>query len=321
MAPPGEARVYNEQLRLLRLLYSDLPPDLRAEFVPTLFGNLTEDNAAVVMQAVLDVGNLDDIDRLLEAGSGLSHARRAAVWMAILERVVMESHRFSDHELFRLDNLVWRDADVAEALARSIGPVFPSGLSVPPLEARAAVTLVNAVRAVPRAIERAQYVRLRTQLTERTNPEINTDRAALISRMGTLGCRPEIVEALDQIERELVASTKPIEFKTCVDLCRTAFEEIVEDAARKVSAKTGHPLPPSGASDFHPWKQLLRNAAVLTTDEEADLFQKLYNYLSTVGTHRLGSGSEHVRVARNMVIELGLLLLGRVQALVTQDDR
>src|SRR6267143_3557140 len=72
---------------------------------------------------------------------------------------------------------------------------------------------------------------------------------------------------------------------------------------------------PSGKlKDFQPWKDLLVTAKVLTS-EEADILQKFYNYFSNVGTHRLGSQQEHVRVAKNTVIEWGLLLVGRVQAL------
>ena len=43
--------------------------------------------------------------------------------------------------------------------------------------------------------------------------------------------------------------------------------------------------------DFQPWKDLLSTVGVLTP-EEADLFQKFYNYFSNVGSHRLGSGHE-----------------------------
>ena len=98
------------------------------------------------------------------------------------------------------------------------------------------------------------------------------------------------------------------------NLVRTIFEEIVEDAAKEVAALKSQALPPPGAKDFQPWKQLLTNADVLTADE-AELFQKLYNYLSNAGAHRLGSAPEQVRISKNTVIEFGLLLVERVRAL------
>ncbi len=81
-------------------------------------------------------------------------------------------------------------------------------------------------------------------------------------------------------------------------------------------ALKGPALPPPKAS-FAPWRVLLVKTDVLTADE-GELFQKLYGYLSDVGTHRLGSAPEHVRLTKNVVIEVCLLLVGRVQALAAE---
>jgi hypothetical protein len=176
-------------------------------------------------------------------------------------------------------------------------------------------TYVSAIlKRVGDTIARIRYDRLKDQLLQGVNPEINTDREALVSRMETLGFRREIVEALDELDRKLFAAGKPLDFKGCMDLVRTIFEEIVEDAAKQSAALTGTKEPSGRLRDFQPWKDLLITTSVLTS-EEADLFQKLYNYLSNVGSHRLGSGLEHVRIAKNTTIEWGLLLVGRVQAL------
>ena len=190
-------------------------------------------------------------------------------------------------------------------------------MKIPNLEVSeevAAVRLLPMLEAVRGSIQRVQYLRLRQRLTDATNPEINTDREALISRMEQMGFRHEIVQALDDLDRKLFAAGTPLDFKGCMDLIRTIFEEIVEDAAKKAAAKTTAKLPSGQVRDFQPWKDLLMTAKVLTT-EEGDLFQKWYNYFSNVGTHRLGSEQEHVRIAKNTTIEWGLLLVGRVQTL------
>jgi hypothetical protein len=158
---------------------------------------------------------------------------------------------------------------------------------------------------------RIRYLRLKRQILEAANPEINTDRQQLISRMEAMGFRPEIVEALSKVERLITSAGTPLDFKTCMDLLRTIYEEIIEDTGKAAAAVTQRSLPPPGR-DFQPWNQLLMDAGMLTSDEGA-LSQKLYNYLSNAGAHRLGSAPEQVRVSRNMVIELGLLVVGRVQ--------
>jgi hypothetical protein len=187
----------------------------------------------------------------------------------------------------------------------------------PPPEEVEASQLLPMLAVVAVALERIQYLRLKKELTEGSNPEINTDREVLISRMEQLGFRREIVDALRDLEPKLMAAATPLELKGCIDVIRTVFEEIVEDAAKKAAALTSAKVPSGKLKDFQPWKDLLSTAGVLTT-EEADLFQKFYNYFSNVGSHRLGSGHEHVRVARNTVIEWGMLLVGRVQALTVK---
>lgn len=174
--------------------------------------------------------------------------------------------------------------------------------------------LLEVLKSVGKTIEKVRYLRLRKELAEGINPEINTDKQTLISRIEELGFRKAIAEALQELDRKLYAAGKPLDFKAAMDLTRTIFEEIVEDAAKQVAAVKKQTLPPPGAKDFQPWKQLLMNADVLTVDE-GELFQKLYNYLSNAGAHRLGSAPEQVRLSKNSVIEFGLLLVERVRAL------
>jgi len=167
---------------------------------------------------------------------------------------------------------------------------------------------------VAATLKRVRYLRLSHLLMEGENPEINADKKALESRLVQLGFRTEIGEALNELERKLRSATTALGLRDCVDSTRLIYEEIVEDSARSASKATKRSLPPPGARDFVPWKNLLVNAGVLT-EEEGDFFQKLYNYLSNVGTHRLGSAPEHVRLTKNVVIEVCLLLVGRLQAL------
>ena len=95
-----------------------------------------------------------------------------------------------------------------------------------------------------------------------------------------------------------------------MDAIRTVYEEIVEDGAK--AGGYAPATPPK--KDFKPWNDGLVSVRIFTP-AEGELSQKLYNYLSNAGTHRLGSAPEQLRVTKNMVIELGLLIVGRVQAL------
>lgn len=190
-------------------------------------------------------------------------------------------------------------------------PIFPVG----PSDQLAGLRELGVVlERVERTIGRIRYLRLKAELLEGVNPEINTDKQVLVSRMEQLGFRKQIMEAMEELDRKVHEAGKPLDFKACMDLARTIFEEIVEDAGRKAAAVKNHSLPPAGSSNFQPWYQLLVNVGALS-GKEGDVLQKLYNFLSTEGAHQLESAPEQVRVAKNTVIEWGLLVVGRVQKL------
>jgi hypothetical protein len=168
---------------------------------------------------------------------------------------------------------------------------------------------------VGETIQKIRYSRLRDELLEVVNPEINTDRQTLISRMEQLGFRPGIVTRLRELDQKIYQARKSADFRDCMDATRIVFEELVEDAGRKAATFTGQGQPTVGVhGNFSPWKKLLVDTSALTGDEGV-LFAGLYAYLSNAGSHRLESKPEQVRITKNIAIECGLLVVGRVQAM------
>lgn len=307
IARPGEVEVRNEQVTLLRMLFSQCDPGLKAVFPSLLLAELTHGNASVVIHTALTVGSVAELGAVLDKTlRGSDPILRMVIWNAIREELANESHRFSDADLDVLSRM-----QVREEAGLRVGENARIARAKFGEDPAAIAGLAEMVGFLGRTVERVRYLRLKRELTEGENPEINTDREALVSRMEELGFRREIAAALEQLDRRLQAAGVPLEFKECMDLARTILEEIIEDAAKKASEGSTRALPPPG-KDFQPWKQLLVDVGCLTADE-AELFQKLYNYLSNAGTHRLGSAPEQVRISKNMVIELGVLLLGRLE--------
>src|SRR6266849_5800720 len=95
--------------------------------------------------------------------------------------------------------------------------------------------MLELLRTVGKTIQSIRYERLKGQLLQGVNPEINTDREVLISRMHQLGFRGEILGALTEVDRKVLAASTPLDFKGCVGDLRTLFEEIVEDAAKRAA--------------------------------------------------------------------------------------
>lgn len=135
------------------------------------------------------------------------------------------------------------------------------------------------------------------------------DRGLLISGLTTLGFRTEIVHAVEDLPDKLRHAATPLAFKDCIDVLRTIYEEIVEDAVRAFPVL----IPAQPRNHFKAWNDQLVPAGVFT-DVDRDLSQKLYSALSQTGTHRLGSDFDEVRIAGYFVVGLALLIVRRVQA-------
>ena len=175
--------------------------------------------------------------------------------------------------------------------------------------------LHSALDGVVERIHRIRYLRLQSDLLEGVNPEVNADRQALISRMEALKFRPEIMTRLQELEQKIYQARKPTDFRDCMDATRIVFEEIVEDAGRRAAKLAGKEQSAvSTSGNFTPWTTILKETKALT-GEEKHIFDALYIYLSNAGTHRLESKPEQARITKNIAIECGLLVVGRVQAM------
>jgi hypothetical protein len=144
------------------------------------------------------------------------------------------------------------------------------------------------------------------------NPVIDSDRQILLSRIQRMGFSDALSNVSNEIEKKAAAASTELEVKSVMDLLRTFFEEFVEEACRKVEGKVGKNAP-SGpkVNHFAPYREYLA-AAQFIGPEESELLQKLYNFLSNQGTHKLGSAPEQLRVAHATVIEWCMLVAGRI---------
>lgn len=301
VASQGEFEVHNEQLSFLRILYNQCSPRLKKLFVPILFSLVATENAMLVAHCLMSLGKLSDLSPILKSSLRTTGLIRG-ILRGIDDKLTVESYAFTDSDLDFVENqigIVKRTTYKSSKLEE----LFTE-------EGKTAIDQeLNRLRA---RIAKVRYLRLKKILMEGENPEINTDKEVLISRLETLPFRTEIADAFRQLDRILYRAGTFLDFKGCMDLIRTIYEEIIEDAAKTAADKTGNAPPDYPKKPFNPWNQYLKSKEILT-DVESELTQKLYNYLSEAGSHKLGSAPEQVRVTKNMVIELGLLVVGRLQ--------
>lgn len=168
--------------------------------------------------------------------------------------------------------------------------------------------------AVMRIVRQAQEIKLRrlkTDLSDK-NLEINQDRKTLTSELSRLGFSEALVKSLEHAENEYRKADSVFDFKTSADHNRSFFDELLWEMANKVAALRGEPLTVN-RKFAQEVRDYLKKSGFFT-DRFHKLCEAFYLFASEQSTHKLSSGREVARIVRNMNIELGLLLMKRMDS-------
>lgn len=322
VAGPGDSSLISEPAQLLERAYAAASPEERREFAGLLLSRLNRQNARVVARSLAATGKLTAL-RTHHSSDG---ATDEELWRGLIHAMRFEPELFGESDLQAVEAAgqsrlrVVNAAVVERHRAVQKLPSILSGVHTPPsataTRVRAEVLtdpVVNEARAV---ISRIRYLRLAKEIREQRNPAIDIDRRELMSRLQAMGFSAKLSQASDEIEARLVLAATDIDVKSAMDLVRTFLEEVVEEASRKIEAKVGKAAPGGPkVNHYGPYLQYLQSAGVVGP-EEGELLQKLYNFLSNQGAHKLGAAPEQLRVAHVTVVEWCLLILGRVKTLL-----
>lgn len=308
---PGLYDRLNTQVDLLKKLYTTFPPDVQEQFPKVLLAQLDNRTASVIAHTLVElhyVNALREWSKIDEVG--------LTFWRAIAEKLRYE------HWLFSPDDLQHVFKGMGGIYTTAIAKMSSAGRDTLSKEYqegnRARYTLDDVIRPITRRVE---YVRLKAELLSVQNPALDTDRRELLSRLEVLGFSKKLSEALDEIDRKLMGAATAFDFKTAMELLRTFFEEFIEEAAHKVSKKSTVEFPTAEKlNHFSTYKDYLRNSTIIGREEE-ELLQKLYNYLSNMGSHVLGSTREQFHVSRTTVVEWCMMIAGRVQSYLSAPPR
>lgn len=318
VAADGSIRMVSEPAAMLQKLYSISGPEDRAQFVPILFTFLTVDNARVIARSIAATKNLGVLLDLQRLDTPIE-----ILWRGLIHTLRFEPGLFDDGDLdivlagaIELRKRAYADGERLKQLAAAKG-VEVEGVRRHSIGSKTPFVVVtfggiaDEVRAV---LDRVRYLRLAKTLQEGRNPAIDADRQVLISRLTGLGYSDQLVKVSHEIEQKANLAQSEIDAKTTMDLLRTFYEEFIEESCRKVEKKVGKDAPAGPkVNHFAPYREYLATHAFVGP-EESELLQKLYNFISNTGTHKLSSAPEQLRVTHAMVIELCMLIAGRVAA-------
>jgi hypothetical protein len=161
---------------------------------------------------------------------------------------------------------------------------------------------------------RIQYLRLRKELREEANFEVNQDRERLVGNLSSLRFSDKLTEFLKFAEVEFAKAQHAFSYKTSVDQVRSFFAELLNETAEKIAERRGETLATAKVDTKYPVevRKYLRETGFFS-DQFKTLVEGLYKFMSDEGTHTLGATKDVARIARNLAIEIGLLITKRLQ--------
>jgi hypothetical protein len=112
----------------------------------------------------------------------------------------------------------------------------------------------------------------------------------LIGNLSSLGFSDRSTEFLKFAEVEFAKAQDAFSYKTSVDQVSSFFAELLNETAEKIARRRGGTL------------------VIANVDVDG-----LYKFMFDEGTHTLGATKDVARIARNIAIEIGLLITKRPQ--------
>jgi hypothetical protein len=172
--------------------------------------------------------------------------------------------------------------------------------------AKIASEIRNACEGIAEQCRKARYFYLKGALLQEMNLEVNQDKAVVESYLRNLGFNKTLVESLNYAE-DLYRSPSPFQLKSSMGHLRSFLENLHAEAAGRVAKKANISSPSSWGANI----LCLRQNGIMSVAEEQFL-ASLYKLISDQAVHPLSVEREYARVARNVVIEYGLVLLSRM---------
>lgn len=311
-------QINNEHIEMLRILYQTANEDEKKVVLDTCWeACFSRQSAATVFTFLLRYHSFKWTLNLLVATPDTHFLRVASVTLPALAQVLRFDHAFIPREELETASVL---------LTKRLLPLRPKGTmrnegfrpilaysieetkqldKYEPVE-----KLINYTR---EQITRIQYLRLRKELRESANFEINQDREKLLDHLSSLGFTAKLTEFLKFAEVEFAKAQDAFSYKTSVDQIRSFFAELLNETAEKIAARRGESLAAAHVDTKYPVKvREYLSSTGFFSDQFKTLVDGLYKFMSDEGTHTLGATKDVARIARNIAIEIGLLITKRL---------
>jgi len=162
-------------------------------------------------------------------------------------------------------------------------------------------------------INEIQHSRLKEELLEDVNWEINQDINKVEEKIELFGMSKELSEGIREIEKTYRKADSAFDFKTCVDYARSFLENLNKEVIPKIENKCGIKF----TGDIAKAKEVIdyfgKKGVNFLIEKEQNLCRAVYGLASGLGVHSLVSKREYARISKNIITELALLILDRLE--------
>jgi hypothetical protein len=313
-------RLANEQVELLRALYQAQDDDGKTLVARVCWeGRLYPNCSSQTFAFLLRYTSFRRTMELLTSKPYDNFLNVAGLTLPALVQILRFDHTFIENTDLE---------ELGELLAKPTGAVRPKGTMVTmatgrkirryslsesivvdklkPIDAHASYICEQA--------NRIQYLRLRKELREGANFEVNQDRERLLGDLNSPGFSGKLTEFLKFAEVEFAKAQDSFSYKTSVDQVRSFFAEMLNETAAKIAARRGETLVAAKVDTKYPVQvRKYPQGTGFFSDQFNTLVEGLYKFMSDEGTHTLGATKDVARIARNIAIEIGLLVTKRLQ--------
>lgn len=310
----------DEQLGLLRMLHEAQDPEGRACIIEEVAARYAGLNGKLLV-FVAKFGGMSSAIALLKERFLVDIASEVMIPIAYM--LCSDYGWIPDSELDDLCNSL---CELVQQARKDFPdpklPSMPHGMMMPPpsSEFRLARSRASArerfehfATYICGQVATIHYMRLKKELEEGANFEINQDRDRLAVSLQQHRFSQKLIEFLQFADREFEKAGDEFLYKTCIDQVRSFYAELLSETADKIATSRSITLEDEGVDRTRPAevRKFLLQSGFLSEQFKL-LVEGFYKFMSDEGTHTLGSTKEVARVARNLAIEIGLLITKRV---------
>jgi hypothetical protein len=175
----------------------------------------------------------------------------------------------------------------------------------------------NYLNLIRQQINKLRYETLRREM-EGINLEINQDRKKAIEKMKYFGFGESVAEFLNKAEKYYWDTSKDeFDWKMVTGSLREASNEFIKGVASRIKERLGDEYPKEKQTPIGNMRLYIRNNLELGHEDE--LYDVLIDIINDKGAHKLITDKEYFRLAKNMIIEIFLLILTKLEKFENPD--